>query len=156
MHLTREEEQRIAEFLIPYQKNEQVQSLKKYIHHGNITTYEHCSHVTKMCCWMNRRLHLHADEQVLLAAAFLHDFYLYDWHEKDVRHRLHGFTHPTTACRNAVENFQIGPKEQHIIRTHMWPLTLRRRPASKEAWIVSFADKCCSVAEAVESMLQRK
>lgn len=156
MRLSREEEQSVAEILIPYQENEQIQSLKKYIHHGNITTYEHCGHVTKVCCWMNRRLHLHADEQVLIVAAFLHDFYLYDWHEKDASHRLHGFFHPDVACRNAVETFQIGPEEQRVIRTHMWPLTLRRIPASREAWIVSLADKYCSVVEILEGMLQRK
>lgn len=156
MNLSREEEQRIANILMPYQNNEQVQLLKKYIHHGNTTTYEHCSHVTRTCCWINWRLHLHADEQVLITAAFLHDFYLYDWHEKDAEHRLHGFHHPTAACRNAAENFGVGLKEQNIILTHMWPLTLCRIPASREAWIVSLADKYCSVIEVIESILQRK
>ena len=155
IHLSKEDERRMAEILAPYRKNKHVQLLKKYIHHGDVTTYEHCDHVARVCYRINRKLHLHTDERALIVAAFLHDFYLYDWHEKNAGHRLHGFSHPTAACNNAVKNFQIGLKEQNIIRTHMWPLTLYRLPSSKEAWIVSLADKYCSIVEVVESRLGR-
>lgn len=156
MRLTREEERYIAGILVAYQKNEQMQLLKKYPHHGKVTIYEHVSHVTRVCYWMNKHWHLRADEQVLLVAAFLHDFYLYDWHIKDASHRGHAFTHPTVACKNAVKTFQIGPREQRIIRVHMWPLTLHRIPTSREAWIVSLADKYCAIVELVNDRLQRR
>ena len=129
-------------------KNHQaVQKMKCYIQHGNVSTYEHCENVAELSYRLNRRFHLHADEKALLTGAMLHDFYLYDWHEHDRSHALHGFRHPERAVRNAVHYFHIGAKEQQIIRSHMWPLTLTCFPACREAWIVCLADKCCAVAE---------
>ena len=61
----------------------------------------------------------------------LHDFYLYDWHNKGTFHGLrrlfemHGFSHPGCACINAERVFGITKKEQSIISSHMWPLTFR-------------------------------
>lgn len=156
MRLTKEDERRLGEVLAPYREHEKIQLLKKHPHHGRVTTYEHVSHVTRVCYLMNRRWHLGANEEILLTAAFLHDFYLYDWHEKDASHRRHAFTHPATACRNAEETFRIGAKEQKIIRAHMWPLTLTKVPASREAWIVSLADKYCAVVELIRDRRQRR
>lgn len=155
MRLTKEDERRLGEILAPYREHELVQALQRYPHHGQVTTYTHVSHVTEACYLMNKRWHLHADEQVLVAAAFLHDFYLYDWHEKDATHRWHAFRHPTTACRNAVETFQIGTREQRIIRTHMWPLVPYRVPTSREAWLLTIADKYCAVKELIQDRRER-
>ncbi len=44
------------------------------------TTYEHCLRVTRIAYWLNLHWHCHADEVSLVRGAFLHDFYLYDWH----------------------------------------------------------------------------
>lgn len=123
--------------------------MKQYIQHGHTSTYEHCMHVVQLSYWLNHQLHLHADEQALLTGAFLHDFYLYDWHEKDDTHRLHGFHHPFRASQNAKEHFQINALEENIIESHMWPLTLRHIPKSREAMIVCLADKYCSLLETV-------
>ena len=150
MHLSGEEENHIKRILAPYQKNEQTRLLKIFAHHGEVTTYEHCMHVVRACYWMNKRWHLHADEKVLVVAAFLHDFYLYDWHDKEIGHRKHMFKHPEIARTNAAETFQIGPKEQHIIYTHMWPLTFRQLPTTREAWMVSLADKYCAIVELIK------
>lgn len=97
---------------------------------------------------LNRKFRIGADEEKLAVGALLHDFYLYDWHDDDGgSHRLHGFTHPEQARQNAVEIFDIDEKEQEIIRTHMWPLTLNAIPKSREAAIVCLADKWCSLQE---------
>lgn len=45
--------------------------------------------------------------------------------------------------------FHIGKREQQIIESHMWPLTLRHVPETREAAIVCIADKCCSFYETV-------
>ncbi len=51
--------------------------------------------------------------------------------------------------QKAVEHFDIGGKEQQIIRSHMWPLTLLPVPGNREAWIVCLADKICTMKETV-------
>lgn len=77
------------------------QQMRRYLQHGTITTYRHCADVTRMCFWLNRRFHLGADESTLVRGAFLHDLYLYDWHEKDGDHKWHGFHHADRALKNA-------------------------------------------------------
>ena len=87
--------------------------------------------------------------------ALLHDFYLYDWHNKGTFHGLrrlfemHGFSHPGCACINAERVFGITKKEQSIISSHMWPLTFRHVPSCREAIIVCLADKYCAVVESM-------
>jgi uncharacterized protein len=133
-----------------YLDHPKVLEMKSYIQHGNITTYDHCRRVAAASLKINRKLHLGADEKKLAVGAMLHDFYLYDWHAyDDGSHRLHGFRHPEKARMNASEVFHVGKKEQDIIRTHMWPLTLHTVPRSREAVIVCMADKWCSLQETI-------
>lgn len=133
-----------------YLDHPKVLEMKSYKQHGSITTYDHCRRVAATSLRINRKLHLGADEKKLAVGAMLHDFYLYDWHAyDDGSHRLHGFYHPEKARVNASEIFHVGRKEQDIIRTHMWPLTLRAVPRSREAVIVCVADKWCSLQETV-------
>ena len=55
--------------------------MKCFIQHGRITTYDHCISVAREAFNLNRRLHMHTDEKRLVRAAFLHDYFLYDWHD---------------------------------------------------------------------------
>ena len=147
MQLTVEEQKRLNQILNQYRTHEKIQEMRRYIQHGAITTYDHAERVTAMCFWLNRRLHLGADERALVLGAYLHDFYLYDWHDKEVRAKLHGYHHPVTSCENAVHYFHVDQRIQQMIRSHMWPLTITRMPGSREAWILCFADKCISISE---------
>lgn len=149
IHLTSRDRKRIHEILKTYQAQKEVQSMQKFIQHGHTSTYQHSMNVVRLSYWLNKHFHLHADEKALLVGALLHDFYLYDWHEKSTWHRWHGFSHPFRAAGNARKIFEINEKEKHIIESHMWPLTLRHMPESREAAIVCLADKCCSVIETV-------
>lgn len=127
--------------------------MKKFIQHGSVTTYEHCMRVTRIAFWLNIHLQAHADEASLVRGAFLHDFYLYDWHHcSDITH-WHGFKHPKIARYNAETVFALNEKEKGIIETHMWPLTITDVPRSKEAALVCMADKMSS---SYETMLERK
>ena len=121
--------------------------MQGYIQHGSITTYRHCADVTRMCFWLNRRFHLGADESTLVRGAFLHDLYLYDWHDKDGDHKWHGFHHADRALENADRFFQLNPKERQMIYCHMWPLNLTRLPRSREAMILCLSDKLCALRE---------
>lgn len=158
VHLSASEQEDLHTILEQYERHPAVQQMQEYIQHGSVTTYEHCRNVALVSFWLNRRLHLGADETQLAVGALLHDFYLYDWHKTSTFHGLkhlfemHGFTHPQYACQNAQRIFQITKKEQNIISSHMWPLTLTHAPKCREAVIVCFADKYCAV---VESMFER-
>ena len=147
MEMTAEERSQLDALLHCYRQHAKIQEMKRYIQHGAITTYDHVECVTQMCFLVNRRWHLGANELALVMGAFMHDFYLYDWHENDRSHRLHGYHHPDTSCENAVTYFQVGELVQHMIRTHMWPLTITKLPRSREAWILCLVDKYISTEE---------
>ena len=138
----------IQAILSDIQSDKTVLEMKQYIQHGNVSTYEHCENVARLSYNINRVFSLHADLQVLLTGAMLHDFYLYDWHHEDNgEHRLHGFSHAEKARDNAKKYFQIDDETGHVIYCHMWPLNLGRVPRTREAWIVCVADKCSSLYE---------
>ena len=153
MQLSQTERERLSAILEQYDHHPKVQEMREFIQHGDVTTYQHCKNVVLVSWWLNHRLHLGADETSLAVGAFLHDFYLYDWHKNKIRpsrfykfYELHGFTHPGTALKNAKKDFRLTPREQDIIKKHMWPLTVIP-PMCREAWIVTAADKYCSLME---------
>ena len=86
------------------------------------------------------------DERALMRGAILHDYFLYDWHDPDPSHRLHGYRHPGTACKNAVRDFNVGKVEQNMIRHHMFPLT-PTPPTCREGVILCIADKLVASRE---------
>ena len=72
----------------------------------------------------------------------------------DKSHRLHGFTHPYVACRNAEKEFLLNNIERDIIKRHMFPLT-PVPPRYKESWIVTAADKLSASYETVEIFIRK-
>lgn len=124
-----------------------IRRMSSYIQHGQISTLDHCSAVTYYSLKVSRFLGLRMDYKSLVRGAFLHDFYLYDWHVPSTTHRLHGLSHSETALRNAKTFFFINEKEAEMIKSHMWPLTIRRLPRSKEAMVLCLVDKFCSLRE---------
>lgn len=121
---------------------------KGHIQHGNMTVHEHSIHVAETSLQLKNFFHIPCNEKDLIRGALLHDYFLYDWHEKDVEnpHKLHGFYHPDRALRNAKKEYILTKCQEDIIKKHMWPLTVIP-PACREAWIVSAADKYCSFME---------
>lgn len=123
-----------------------VQQMQDYTQHGHTSCLDHSLLVAYYSYYVAKRLHLSTDYKSIIRGALLHDFFLYDWHEKGERKGLHGFTHPKVALSNAEKHFSLNDREREIIAKHMWPLTLRL-PHYKETYIVSFADKYCSIIE---------
>lgn len=149
MKLTRQEQSELRQYLQSFLYTKESALMKRCIQHGQISTYQHILSVARLSFYLNRRLHLGAPEKELARGAFLHDFYLYDWHENGYVGRLHGLHHPAIALQNASMRYSLTPCERNIIESHMWPLTLFHIPRCRAAWIVCIADKICSSYESV-------
>lgn len=78
---------------------------REFIQHGDVTVYTHVTSVARASLSFAERLGrvgISVDRLSLLRGALLHDYFLYDWHDPDPSHRLHGFRHPffcPGACR---------------------------------------------------------
>lgn len=126
---------------------------KNYIQHGNVTVSSHCINVAKYSLEISRKLEkigIKCEKDELVRGALLHDYFLYDWHDKNhvQPYKLHGFYHPGIALKNAQKEYTLTSREKDIIRKHMWPLT-GIPPMYREAWIVTAADKWCSLMETI-------
>ena len=120
-----------------------------FIQHGSTSVYAHSLAVAYFSLWLAERMKVRCHRRDLMKGALLHDYFLYDWHKPDPSHRLHGFTHPGQACKNAVRDYQVNPRIQNIISRHMFPL-VPVPPTCREAWIVCLADKTCALAETLK------
>lgn len=131
---------------------------REFIQHGDVTVYAHVTSVARASLSFAERLDrvgISVDRASLLRGALLHDYFLYDWHDPDPSHRLHGFRHPFFALARAEEDFELTPRERNIIARHMFPL-VPVPPTCREAWIVCLADKWCALCETVAGRLPRK
>ena len=132
-------------------------STRKAIQHGNVSVRRQAINVARYSLLINEKLGIKCNKRDLIRGALLHDYFLYDWHDKDHISplRLHGFFHPGIALRNAEKEYRLSTKQKDIIRKHMWPLTIVP-PKCREAWVVSMADKYCSLMETLRIHRQHK
>ena len=122
---------------------------EKYKHHGTTSIYRHAILVA-FIAYRKAVKKKNVNLEDLVTGALLHDLYFYDWHEPNSHKRPHGYTHPREAMENAIKYFNVNKHVQHIIRTHMWPLTLFHMPLTKEARMVSHADKKATLYEIIK------
>ena len=121
--------------------------MKNYEQHNGTSTFVHCRNVAIYSFYLAHKFGWDVDEEALVRGAMLHDYYLYNTADMTMTDYQHGTTHPQLALDNAQKRFRLTPKEKNIIRSHMWPLTFTHVPKSKEAFLVSLADKYCAVRE---------
>lgn len=134
----------------------EVKRMAEFIQHGTTTTLAHVIRVMRLSVKIARALPLHFDYPALIRGALLHDYYLYDWHDStQAPDRWHGFTHPTHALKNAQRDFDLSARERDIIKHHMFPL-VPIPPHSREAWVVTLADKIAALQETLASRLRTK
>ena len=127
-------------------ESEKYQQTKNYIQHGNVSVFDHCVYVANVSLKLSKKLHIGIDEEMMIKTALLHDYFLYDWHDSKSRPHFHCFKHAKIAAENAKRDFGLNKKEYKILRSHMFPLGLRL-PTSREAIILTLADKYCATKE---------
>lgn len=140
-------EKLLKEILADVVNNSYFNESRKYMQHGNTSIYRHSIMVARKSCQIASKYNLDVSYSELVRGALLHDYFLYDWHDKEHKHRRpHGFFHASAALRNAMRDFTLTDIEKDIIKKHMFPLT-PIPPVHIESWIVCIADKICSAGE---------
>lgn len=135
--------------------NSEVQKLKDFTHHSDVSVYEHSMHVAywnyRICSLFNW------DAKAATRAGMLHDMFMYDWHEYKAESflKLHGFAHPRIALEHAKENFELSNREEDIILKHMFPLT-PKPPRYRETCVIIVTDKICAMSEVVRGWVHSK
>ena len=151
--VTPEERQLLRTLIADLDRTGRLALARAAIQHGSTTVFAHCVKVACFSLFLANKLHIPVNTHALLRGALLHDYFLYDWHEKNAGHRFHGFTHPATALKNAQEDFMLTPVEKDIIARHMFPLC-PIPPRCREAWLVCAADKYCALLETLTPLLR--
>lgn len=144
----REYQQSVGDLL----RNPRVRSMRKYPQHGIVSCFQHCHRVSFVSYRVCRRLGL--DGRSAARGGLLHDMFLYDWHKKSPYPQPHAFHHPEVALQNARLSVPLTPREEDIIRKHMWPLT-PALPRYRESLVVSLTDKYCALCETAARLLRR-
>lgn len=152
--LSRKDKEKIRKEISDLKEKSRFNQSKQHIQHGKTSVYLHCISVACLSIWIARTCGIKVHDKDLIRGALLHDYFLYDWHDKEPSHMLHGFFHPRTAYENAREDVVLSELETDIIVKHMFPLTVIP-PMCRESAIVCVADKICSSQETVEGFKLR-
>ena len=123
--------------------NREFLKLSLYTHHQWTTRLMHSINVSYLSWFIARKLG--CDEKTAARAGLLHDFCPYDFRAETPTGEHQAFYHPKAAADNSAAHFDVTDRELDAILSHMFPLG--PLPRNKEAWIISFADKACAIAE---------
>ena len=125
--------------------NEEFVSSMDNIRHHDSTRLNHMLKVSYKSYKIAKMLKL--DYAEVARAGLLHDYYLYDWHDRKPEHRFHGFMHPKRALKNALEKYpDLTENEKDMIVRHMFPLTVIP-PKTKAGWLICFYDKVAAISD---------
>ena len=150
IHLSKENEKVFREILTEVCKNSRLLSSNRFVQHGSTSVFRHSVAVAYVSFYIAEKYRIRVDQHALIRGALLHDYFLYDWHDKNSHHkRPHGFYHPSAALANAERDFDLNWRVKNTIKRHMFPLT-PIPPKCLEGWIVCAADKICSTKETIK------
>ena len=130
-------------------ETEEFCKMRKFKHHRNGNTYEHSIKVAYLCYRHYQIFDSKVELGELIRGALLHDYFLYDRHNKNSNPKIsglkHSFTHPKKALNNALNDYpDLTATEQDIIKRHMFPLT-PIPPKTRGGWIVCLYDKVTAI-----------
>ena len=127
--------------------SEEYRTMKNNQHHVKSNVYNHSVKVAYLCYKHHKRFGTKIDLQEFIRGALLHEYYLYDWHDRKPEHRYHGFMHPKRALKNALQKYpDLTEMEKDMIVRHMFPLTVIP-PKTKAGWIICFYDKVAAISD---------
>ena len=155
MEITEERKQELEAIYQSFLNNEKIQKMKKVSMHRGSNCYIHSFKVAKLAIKRALR-HKRGDLYIILVGSILHDYYLYDWRVDRSKMKHHMGSHPYTAAENALRDFGISKDVQKVIKSHMWPVNFKDFPKTKEARIISNADKAIYLREIVCSKRFKK
>ena len=155
MEITLEKKQQLEEIYQSFLNDERILKMKEITMHRGSNCYFHSFKVAKLAVKRALR-HKKGDLEVILIGAILHDYYLYDWRVDRSKMRHHMSSHPYTAAENAERDFGIHEPIKKVIQSHMWPVNFKDFPKTKEARIISNADKAIYLKEIISSKRFKK
>lgn len=77
---------------------------KEVMQHGKVSVYSHSVKVAVLSLFLAELFRVKVNRDAMMRGALLHDYFLYDWHEKDASHRM-AWIFP---CTNSTEKCQEG------------------------------------------------
>ena len=96
----------IKEILKELDEQGRMKYTQRYMQHSDISVYKHCISVAYTSVELVERFSLNVNRKELIRGALLHDYFLYDWHEKLQGHEtLHG----DFQCKQRY----VGKEQQH-------------------------------------------
>ena len=120
---------------------------KHYRHHVRGSVFDHSLRVAYLCYRHAKRHPSRYNVAELVRGALLHDYYLYDWHDRKKGTRLHLFTHPRAALRHAKCDYpDLTPAQRDAILRHMFPL-IPVPPHTRVGWLVCYYDKIAALCD---------
>ena len=155
MELTEERKKELEDIYQSFLHDEKILKMKEVSMHRGSNCYIHSFKVAKLAIKRALR-HKRGDLYVILVGSILHDYYLYDWRIERDKMKKHLSSHPYTAAQNALRDFNISEKIKKVIESHMWPVNFSEFPKTKEARIISNADKAIYLREIVCSKRYKK
>ncbi len=127
-------------------EHDEFSKTKDIVHHG-MNRYDHSLRVSYYSYKIAKVLKL--DEEEVARGALLHDFFLDNNRDVNLRERVSLLiNHPKYALDKASQHFDLTEKQKDMIVSHMWPVSIRA-PRYLESWIVDLTDNYVAIAEAM-------
>ncbi len=155
MKISEEKKKELEGVYQSFLHDERILKMKEIFMHRGSNCYIHSFKVAKLAIKRALR-HNKGDLYIILLGATLHDYYLYDWRKDHSKMKHHVTAHPYIAAENAERDFGIHEPIKKVIQSHMWPFNIENFPETKEARIISLADKTIYFREIICSVAYKK
>ena len=146
MIISEAEKKKLEDIYQSFLHDERILKMKDISMHRGSNCYIHSFKVAKLAVKRALR-HNKGNLYTILLGSILHDYYLYDWRIDRDKMKHHMSNHPYVAAENAERDFGIHAPIKEAIQSHMWPVNFTDFPKTKEARIISNADKSIYIRE---------